>query len=310
MSEYEGTKPPPKPVSEQFKRAKWTIVGMAIVTAGFALLYRVTMGMHRGHTSLMFIGIPAVLAILLALLTRAKSATGGILKGITLALLITAPLMGEGYVCILMAAPLFYLIGVSVGLAVDWERKHKNVTLSCCALVLLPMSLEGVVPALTFDRLQTVEATRVVDGTTEEVEAALARSPRVETRLPGFLAIGFPRPLEAHGEGLTVGSLRTVHFSGAEGDPPGDLVVRIAASRPGYLRTETVSDSSKLTQWIGWDSSEVTWRSVDSTHTAVTWRVSFQRQLDPAWYFVPWERFAVREVAGYMIAANATPLGR
>ena len=310
MSEYETPELPLKPAGKDFRDARWAVIGMAIVTAGFAVLYRMVQGMHFGHTSLMFVGIPAVLALALAMTPRAKSATGGIMKGITLALLITAPLLGEGYLCILMTAPLFYLVGVVVGAAADYGRRKRTVRLSCCALVLLPMSLEGVVPQLSFERIQTVAATRIVNGTPEEVETALAQSPRVRTRLPDSLAVGFPRPLEAHGSGLTVGSLRTVHFSGAEGDPEGDLVVRVAESRPGYLRTEQVSDSSKLTQWIVWRNSEVTWKSMDTTHTVVTWRVSFERQLDPAWYFIPWERLAVREVAGYMIEANATPLRR
>ena len=307
MSEYENPERPPRRISQYFAAPGWPLFGMALVTAGFAVLYRLVQGLHFGHTSLMFIGIPAVLALALAMTPRAKSATGGILKGITLALLIAAPLLGEGYLCILMTAPLYYLVGVIVGAAADYGRRKKNIRLSCCALVLLPMSLEGVVPQLSFDRLQTVEATRIVEGTPEAVQAALALSPRVATRLPSFLAVGFPRPLEASGSGLTVGSLRTVHFSGAEGDPPGDLVVRVAESGPGYLRTQQVSDSSKLTQWLLWQNSEVTWNAVDATHTAVTWKVSFERQLDPAWYFIPWERLAVREVAGYMIEANATP---
>jgi hypothetical protein len=42
--------------------------------------------------------------------------------------------------------------------------------------------------------------------------------------------------------------------------------------------------------------------------TRVTWRIRFERQLDPAWYFTAWERAAVREAAEYLIAANATPL--
>ena len=307
MSEYENPERPPRRISQYFAAPGWPLFGMALVTAGFAVLYRLVQGLHFGHTSLMFIGIPAVLALALAMTPRAKSATGGILKGITLALLIAAPLLGEGYLCILMTAPLYYLVGVIVGAAADYGRRKKNTRLSCCALVLLPMSLEGVVPQLSFDRLQTVEATRIVEGTPEAVQAALALSPRVATRLPNFLAVGFPRPLQASGSGLTVGSLRTVHFSGAEGDPPGDLVVRVAESGPGYLRTQQVSDSSKLTQWLLWQNSEVTWNAVDATHTAVTWKVSFERQLDPAWYFIPWERLAVREVAGYMIEANATP---
>ena len=101
--------------------------------------------------------------------------------------------------------------------------------------------------------------------------------------------------------------MRTVHFSGAEGDPAGDLVSRVTERSANFVRMETVRDGSKLTQWIRWQSTEVAWRAVDAQHTEVTWRIHFARQLDPAWYFTPWERFAVTQAAGYMIEANATP---
>jgi hypothetical protein len=301
MSEVDGQ-------AKGITRAQWAVIALVIAFFGGAMLYRLLMHVGLGHTALMFMGIPALLAILLALTPKAKTVTGGILKGITLALLIVAPLLGEGYVCILMASPLFYAVGIVVGLIVDGLRK-KGATLSCIALVLLPMSLEGVIPALTFGRGQTVAVTRVVNAPPAAVEQAMARSPRVDARLPAFLRIGFPRPLEAHGEGLLVGATRTIHFAGAEGDPPGDLVMRVEESRPGYVRFATVSDQSKLTQWLLWDSSEVEWKAIDADHTRVTWRIHFERQLDPAWYFVPWERFAVHEAGIYLIDANATPNG-
>ena len=81
--------------------------------------------------------------------------------------------------------------------------------------------------------------------------------------------------------------------------------MRVTEHRDGYVRFETVSDSSKLTQWIRWTSSEVAWQPIDEAHTRVTWTIHFDRQLDPAWYFTPWEREAVREAADYLIAANA-----
>jgi hypothetical protein len=224
-------------------------------------------------------------------------------------LLIVAPLLGEGYLCILMASPLFYLIGLIIGGIADWDRAKRKTTLSCLALVLLPMCLEGVVPQLTMNRAQSVEVTKVVDASGDAVKEALARSLKVGTVLPAFLRIGFPRPLAAYGEGLAVGSMRTIHFAGAEGDPPGDLVMRVSERRAGYVRFETVSDGSKLTQWLRWDSSEVEWRQIDAGHTEVRWRVHFERELDPAWYFTPWERGAVREAARYLIEANAVPVG-
>jgi hypothetical protein len=291
--------------------AQWWVICVVIASTVGALLYRGLLLHHLGQTSAMFLGIPAVLAILLALTPKAKSLTGGILKGITLFLLIIAPLLGEGYLCILIASPLFYLVGALVGVIMDANRKgvRDKATLSCIALLILPLCLEGVVPQLTANREQTVEATGLIDAPAYAVEAALTQSPDLNTPLPGLLRIGFPRPLEAHGNGLEIGATRTIHFAGAEGDPPGDLISQVTERGPGFVRVDTVSDTTKLTQWLKWQSSEVEWHAVDAQRTSVTWRVHFERQLDPAWYFVSWERAAVHEAAKYLIQANATPQG-
>jgi hypothetical protein len=287
--------------------ARWWVVATAGSCALGALIYRLLIHGSLGHTALMFMGIPVVLTVLLSLTPQAKTVTGGIFKGITLALLIVAPLLGEGYLCILMASPIFYAVGSVVGVIVDARREKRTATLSCAMLVLLPLCFEGTTPLLTWHRSQSAVATQIVDATPLAMEHTLAKSMRVKTKLPVFLRIGFPRPLEAHGEGLAQGATRTIHFSGAEGDPEGDLVMRVVESRPGYARFETVSDGSKLTQWVRWSSSEVTWSPIDAQHTRVTWRIHFERQLDPAWYFTPWERVAVHEAAKFLIAANAVP---
>jgi hypothetical protein len=300
---FDNDEPEP-PVSH----IRWSLGAfLFIVFSVSALFYKFLFSGAFGHTSLMFIGIPAVLAILLAFAPRTKTITGGILRGITFALLVVAPLLGEGYLCILFAAPIFYVVGLAVGSLAEYFKNKKTGTLSCVALVLLPLSLEGVVPQLTFNRFQSVVVTQVVDAPSAAVESTLAHSPRVSTPLPRFLRIGFPRPLQAIGTGLNINDTRTIHFTGAEGDPPGDLVMRVTAHDPGHARFETISDSSKLTQWVRWQSSDVTWTPIDATHTAVTWRIGFNRQLDPYWYFTPWERFTVRQAAKYLIAANATP---
>jgi hypothetical protein len=289
--------------------AQWWVLALVVACTCAALFYRIFINRGLGHSSAMFLGVPAVLAILLALTPKARTVTGGIIKGITLALLIVAPLLGEGYLCILFASPLFYLVGILVGVGVDSFRRNRGTTLSCITLALLPLCMEGVVPQLTWSRGQSVAVTRVIPAPVSAVEASLAQSPRVGTALPRFLRIGFPRPLEASGQGLFVGATRIVHFAGAEGDPPGDLVMRVTERRPGYARFEKVSDDSKLTQWLRWDDSEVEWTPIDAGHTRVTWRIHFERQLDPAWYFAPWERAAVRGAATYLIVANAMPEG-
>jgi len=296
--------------SHKLTNPQRSVIALTIALTAGSLLYRVLMHQHLGHTAALFLGLPAVLAILLATTPEAKSATGAIVKGITLFVLIVAPLLGEGWVCILIASPLFYLVGIVIGAIADWQSRRRARTLSCLLVLLVPLSLEGVIPALTFPRQQTVEVRRVVNAPAAAVEAALGRSLDVATPLPLGLRIGFPRPIAAWGGGLAVGDTRVVRFSGAEGNPPGNLLIRVVELRPGYVRTESVSDGSKVTQWATWTGSAVSWRAIDATHTEVTWRLGFTRQLDPAWYFVPVERSAVSAAANYMIAANATPHGR
>lgn len=306
----------PEEMSQGFEQkglqpAQWAVIVLAVAFGAGSFLYRWLRHIHLGQSAAMFLGIPSVLAILVALTPKVRTVTGGIVKGITLALLIVAPLLGEGYLCILFAAPLFYVVGIVIGLIVDWFRRDRAATLGCVAVLLLPMCLEGVVPVLTFDREQSVTVTRLVDAPARDLEAALAKSPNVAMRLPAYLRAGFPRPLGAWGEGLQPGALRTIHFSGAEGDPPGDLVMRVSGRKlepgGGSVRFETVSDSSKLTQWLLWQSSDVSWQATGTDQTLVTWKVTFARQLDPAWYFVPWERATVREAVQYLIEANAIP---
>jgi len=287
--------------------AQKVLAAIIVAYALGALLYIFLHKKHLDQTGLMFIGIPLVLAFVLALSPRPESAKGSILRGIALALLLIAPLLGEGYLCILMASPLFFAVGLIIGSIVDWARGKKGATLTCISIAMLPFCLEGIVPQLTHNRAQTATVTSIVDAPSGAVEAALTQSPHIDTPLPYFLRIGFPRPLAAHGDGLVVGSERTIHFAGAEGDPPGDLTMRVTEARPGYVCFTTTGDTSKLTQWMIWRGSEVAYKATDATHTRVTWTIHFERRLDPWWYFAPWEQYAVRDAAKYLLSANATP---
>lgn len=292
---------------------QWMLAAMiAVAAVAGAIVYKTVWRGGLGTTGLMFIGIPVVLAVLLAFTPKAKTAKGAIVKGLAIVLLTAAPLAGEGYLCILFASPLFFAVGLVTGACLDYARKKQREdkgrsVFAWAWLALLPMALEGVTPTLSFGRSERVEAVRVVRAAPAQVEQALAAGLRPETPLPGFLRIGFPRPLAVQGTGLRVGDLRRMHFSGAEGDGPGDLVMRVAASGPGYVRFERVSDETHLRQWMAWEVSEVRWHEVAPGQSEVRWTIQYARRLDPAWYFGPWERFAVKQAADYLIAADADP---
>lgn len=291
--------------SERHEKLRNVLVVAAAYIAS-ALVYKLLFHEGLGHSSLLFIGLPGVLAILLALAPRAGTAKGGIVKGITLALLLIAPLVGEGYLCILMASPLFYALGLAIGAGVDASR-NKHRTLSCMSVAVMLLSLDGIVP--THPRQETVSVTRVIAAPAAQVRIAMAQPPDIAIPLPWFLRLGFPHPIAVSGSGLQSGATRIIHFTGAEGDPPGDLTMLVANASANQVQFFATRDTSKLTQWLLWRSSSVQWEPVDATHSRVIWQTTFERQLDPWWYFVPWERYAARKATAYLITANATPAG-
>jgi hypothetical protein len=207
-----------------------------------------------------------------------------------------------------MAAPLFYGVGVPIGLIVDWMRRRGKderwKTYVGLFLLLAPMSLEGV--AWSLPRVQRVQAERLLNASPEAVEAALAAPPRFDRALPFYLRTGFPRPLPARGGGLSPGDLRILPFDGGEG-APGELILEVAARGPGFVRFHRVSDSSGLARFLDWQESEVRWEEVSPGVTRVRWTLGYERRLDPGWYFGPWQRYAAGLAAGGVIETVATP---
>jgi hypothetical protein len=69
----------------------------------------------------------------------------------------------------------------------------------------------------------------------------------------------------------------------------------------------TESDTSHIVHWLSWRESHVAWRPAGAGRTEVTWTLLYDRELDPAWYFGPFERYAVRLATGYLLDTLATP---
>jgi hypothetical protein len=297
-----------EPRRRKISAAQWTLATLIIALACGGVLYRVLAHARLEQTAALFIGLPAVLAALLALSPRAEGATATILKGMTIALLMSGPVLAEGFICVVMAAPLFYLVGIVVGLIIDHSRR-KDRPIGLRVLILLPLlvaSMEGTTPGLTLPAREAVTVTRMVSAAPADVERALGRAPRFDAKLPPFLRMKFPLPAAASGDGLAIGAARTIHFAGGEGKP-GDLLLRVTGRGPASVTFTAQSDTSHIAHWLTWRSSHVSWRAAGDGRTEVRWTIVYDRELDPAWYFGPWERYATRLAAGYLIDTLATP---
>lgn len=311
-TEREATRPAPDPVA--VRRARAAVIGVAGGLAVCTLVYRGIMDAGLDQTAALFVGLPAILAITVAMTPPAKSVTGLILKTMTLGLLLAGILVGETLVCLVVAAPLVYLVGLAVGVPMDIRRRRRaqgqaaRGPLSIVGLVLFA-SMEGVIPGTQPDTTGSVTVVEHVDASPAAVAAALARTPRFVQPLPLPLRVGFPRPVAADGGGLDVGDRRRITFVGDAHHGQthsGDLDLQVTQRGPGMVIFRTVRDDTRTAQWLRWESAEVTWWG-DGSGTRVSWTLHYERQLSPSWYFAPVQLVAAGLAASYLIDTTATP---
>lgn len=308
----EGTEHKRRTAQKQF-------IGFVLVIAVVNVAYRLVYASGFQRTAALYVGIPTLLAIGLTLLPRTKSATGMLLKGSTMALLLACVILPEGLVCLLFVLPLVALISVIVGGIIDWSarRRHQQgPTLMAVALPLLVMSLEGV--AVTpFDTHDGATASITVNA--DDVAAALAATPVFEAALPTFLRVGFNRPVGATGSGIELGDTRVIEFTGGNHDDHplrlfgltgkrsvhhhSTMQLTVIESGPGRVVFRVDSDTTMLARWVDLERAVVTWEPVDGQRTRVSWRLEYERLLYPTAYFAPLQRFGMDAAAGYLLDA-------
>jgi hypothetical protein len=282
------------------------VIVLALIAA--AVMYKTLNLIGQGGTSLMFVGLPAVLAVVVAFAPPSKSATGTIMKVLTLTLLLGGILLIEASVCLLMAAPLLYAIGVGVGAAVDVSRRRGQQVRVSLLVPLIVLSLQGTIPGTSGPRGIEASAERIVDVAADDIAAKLRCPERFDRTLPAFFRIGrFPRPLSCRYEKgrfvIDFEQGEPMHHKLAHSEHPGrpQLVLKITESGPRRIRFGLVSDNTMLSHWARFRSSTLEWDALDADTTRVRWTIRVERKLDPVWYFAPMQHYAAGRAAAYLI---------
>jgi hypothetical protein len=288
---------------------------MLVLALGAAAIYYSSISRHGlKDSAALYMGVPVLIALGLSLSPETESVTGATMKAITIALLLAVPVFGEGYICILFTAPIFYLVGGIVAGLIDYVRirKKRKTTLKVAAITtfLALLSLEGTTNFTTFPRFTQLEVSKVIVATPAQVKQQIARVPIIPSEKPLFLKI-FPYPVTATGEGLNIGDQRDMHFVAYKhiwwDKVEGDLILKVSDVQDRSVTFSAVKDDSYISHYLKWENSNVSWERVDDSHTRVTWRIAYERTLDPSWYFGPMQYYAVKLSAEQMIDNVATP---
>ncbi|GAA4919981.1 hypothetical protein [Streptomonospora salina] len=105
---------PPEPPATG--RARLLLAGTLLALFGAMLGYKVLRAGGLEQSALFYVGLPALIALVVVSSARPRSAAGTAVAVTTIGLLLAGPLLDEGVVCLVMAAPLFYLVAVLFGL--------------------------------------------------------------------------------------------------------------------------------------------------------------------------------------------------
>jgi hypothetical protein len=325
------TSPEPPPLAPQdsqtpppISKRQWALAFVVLaygVCAGFFWVLRAG---AKADTAATYVGIPTLLAFLLATTPRARSRTGTILKGMTISLILVSVTLGPGVLCLLISAPLFLAIGAIVGRLLDapMDADDRRLRVSVIAVALVLASIDGLHSDWTFDRRDTVTASRAYQNVTaDQFRRRLERTPHFSDSLPFPLDLGFPAPVRAAGNGLEIGARRSVFLEdrniyltliGKSGRQDGDVVFEVARKGTGptgtshWVEFRPVSDQSHVAKWLTWTKSTVRWfeykYGTDPTpRLRVEWTVDYERRLAPSWYFGPILKVAAEAAAGLMI---------
>ena len=280
------------------------LIGLILVLAIGCLLYRLLVVKQLEQTAALFVGLPTFISIGLTFMPTSKSVTGMLVKGTILFLAISGILLGEGILCILMAAPLFLMVAVIIGVLVDRKQGKKNQTRLSLSIALLVMATEGVFPGTTFSNQETVSVTRTYQETIN-VAQKLAMPIEFHADLPIVFKAGFPLPQNIRGQDLEEGDSRCIYFAGGEGKA-GDLCLKVIESSENEVVYAFTKDESHISHWLTWQKATVSWEHVNGD-TKITWKTNYQRDLAPAWYFGPAERFGVRLSSNYLMDSYFGP---
>jgi hypothetical protein len=256
----------------------------------------------RADSALLFVGLPALLAVALVLMPR-RTAHGRVFQLTTVGLLLVAVALHEGAICVILAAPLVYAVAHGTAALVRW-LSGSPVRYAVLPVPLILLSAEGVTPDLRVDPKQSVTVTRVVALTPDEVRQRLSRGPQpTAVRSVPLRLLAVPTPDRITGAGLAHGDRWMFHYPGSSHGSGGHTVTEVVAVTPDRVEFGVVTDSAITARWLVWDRAAVAWRASGDNRTEVRLTLAYHRRLDPSWYFGPVQQGLMHEGAGYLLDA-------
>lgn len=302
-------------------RKIWWLTLLILSLVGGLMIRGLNYGGH-GTTALVYIGLPWLVALILALTARFDSEpeesgenTEGfkVVRGSLIVMLGSSVLLGEGFICVLMFLPI-YLFVVLLSVGTKWvKERHPSKNSKLHPIHLSPLligfsALEGTHPDLSFERQSSVTVQQVTSVDKEQLWANLHEPMVLNHTSSGGLSKLFPQPVQIDIDTYELGAVHKVHYRYARwlwtNVHEGTLELRIIESTNNAISAEVVNNSSYLANYLDIERLRLTITDQPTGSSLVALSIDYQRTLDPAWYFAPLMRLALEGSASHIIQTH------
>jgi hypothetical protein len=306
MSSHILTPEPPQPKipTSRFRVFRGIVVGsltaIAVGLGGFRIIRDDTGAMGW----VLFWGLPFITGLATAIVSRGKEVIFASLVIGAIACTVALYIMGlEGWVCILMSAPLIAFslaLGALIGtllrqFLLAMGARHLVLLLTVAVLPFFLVAANKIEePSRRALRTETITNTLITDAPRELVWNQLKTFDRIEGTKGLLMRIGLPVPVSCTMSGEGVGATRTCYFE------QGHIAERVTEWNPPSSMTLEITEFDVPGRpWLSFQgaSYELT---TENGHTVVTRKTTIVSRLSPAWYWRPLEKIGVETEHEYL----------
>lgn len=294
------------------RRVNWLgvllLIGIGSVSVHFLVRH------DLDSSALLYVGLPYLGALAIVIVRPPKSrdrwwhAYRDFALTSLIVFLASSVVLFEGFVCVLMFLPIYFLVASIAFLGAWWSNRSQGGGGRLFGLLLpvvvLSSSFEGSTETLSAERIAQAEASRIVELPPERIMGNLLLPIELDTDRSWLLTI-FPMPYRVDADSLEEGAIHRMHTRYhrwfVTNTHEGETHIEIVDFEPRRLRTRVVHDTSFFASYLTQLGSELTLTRIGPDSTEIRLRLKYRRDLDPAWYFHPLQQFAMREMAAFFI---------
>lgn len=295
------------------KHPRWVYL---LFTVGvFSFLIRLVLDSNFANSAVLYVAIPFLASFAIFQFTE-KPKSGRLwmrylahLRDATIIMLATSVVLFEGFICVLMFMPIYYLI-VSIGFGAEAlfrqseKGKRNKLKASILPMAIALLAIEGLSPSTSFERQNKVTRSVVVNASIDQLKANMAAEINLSARRHWFLSI-FPLPVDIQAGTLNPGDIHKLDFIYKRwfftNIDRGEFHLRIDEVSDDRVKTSVTRNSSYLAKYLNIQGTEVQFNPISENQTEVALTIHYERLLDPAWYFGPMQKFAVSQSADYLV---------